>query len=268
MTSEIQEHPSACLTAKMHANTLNTLRQAVFMISLPFGILGFVLPIYGKAIGADAVQIGLFFSVFSLMTVLLRPIIGAGLDRYGRRPFLLAGLVGYAMTMFAFAFSDQVWIIVVARTLQGIASAFLWLAARAITADVAGADDRARSFGGIDQSATRGGILGTFIGFGVLFSLGIESGWNLLFIGYGVVGVAAAILAWRRLLETNPRDARAKRRPIVWSRPWILLLLVTAVTAASWSMVAGWVKSGPVPAPSPVMRTRSPVARSTSNTAR
>jgi MFS family permease len=52
------------------------------------------------------------------------------------------------------------------------------------------------------------------------------------------VGTAAAILAWRRLPETNPRDAWAKRRPIVWSRPWVLLLLVTAVTAASWSMVS------------------------------
>jgi hypothetical protein len=50
--------------------TLNTLRRAIFLVSLPFGILHFVLPIYGKSIGANAVQIGLFFSVFSMMTVL------------------------------------------------------------------------------------------------------------------------------------------------------------------------------------------------------
>ena len=132
MTSE-EKHPSTRLPAKTHLNTLYTLRQAVFLISLPFGILNFVLPIYGKEIGADAVQIGLFFSAFSLMTVLLRPIVGAGLDRYGRRPFFLVGLAGYGATMFAFAFSNQVWVILVARTFQGIASAFLWLAARAIT---------------------------------------------------------------------------------------------------------------------------------------
>jgi hypothetical protein len=42
-----------------------TIRRSIFLISLPFGILGFVLPIYGKALGASALEIGLFFSVFS-----------------------------------------------------------------------------------------------------------------------------------------------------------------------------------------------------------
>lgn len=218
--------------------TLKTLHRAIFLISLPFGILSFVLPIYGKEIGANAVQIGLFFSVFSLMTVLLRPIVGAALDRYGRRPFFIAGLAGYAATMFAFAFSDRIWNIVLARTVQGIASAFLWLAARAITADVSGADDRGRSFGSIDQSSSQGAILGTFIGFGVLTSLDIGGGWQPLFIGYGAVSLLAAILAFGRLPETNPSTAHQERRPIVWSRPWILLLAVTAVTGASWAMVS------------------------------
>ena len=39
-------------------NALKTLRRSIFLISLPFGILHFVLPIYGKEIGADAIQIG------------------------------------------------------------------------------------------------------------------------------------------------------------------------------------------------------------------
>lgn len=221
---------------------LATLGRAIFMISLPFGILSFVLPIYGKEIGADAVQIGLFFSAFSLMTVLLRPVVGAGLDRYGRRPFLLAGLLGYAVTMFGFAFSSRVWAIVVARVLQGTASAFLWLTASAITADVARDGRRARSFGRVDQSSNQGAILGTFVGFGVLLPLDIEGGWRLLFVGYGVVGLIAALLAWRRLPETNPvareTASLALHPPIVWSRPWALLLLVTAVTGASWAMIS------------------------------
>ncbi|MDY6877136.1 MAG: MFS transporter [Chloroflexota bacterium] len=245
MTSE-EKRPSTRLPAKTPPNTLYTLRQAVFLISLPFGILSFVLPIYGKEIGADAVQIGLFFSAFSLMTVLLRPIVGAGLDRYGRRPFFLAGLIGYGATMFAFALSNQVWVIVVARTLQGIGSAFLWLSARAITADTAEANHRGRAFGGVDQSSMQGALLGTFAGFGVLVPLGIGDGWIPLFIGYGVVSLIAALLAWRRLPETNPATRQTTRqttrhaaqRPIVWSRPWVLLLLVTAITGASWALLS------------------------------
>jgi MFS family permease len=217
---------------------LSTVRQTIFLVSLPFGILAFILPFYGKEVGADAVQIGLFFSAFSLMTVLLRPAVGVGLDRYGRRPFFVAGMIGYGLTMLAFAFSAQVWAIVLARILQGTASACLWLAAQAITSDAAGSSDRARSFGSVEQSGMRGSVLGTFIGAGVLMSAGFVEGWRLLFVGYGMVGLVAALIAFRHLPETNPRSGRIEPSPIVWSRPMALLLLVTAVTGASAAMLA------------------------------
>src|SRR5512139_1454772 len=88
---------------------LRTLRRSVWLVSLPFFVLGLLLPIYGREIGASVVEIGLFFAVFSFMTVLLRPAVGWGLDRFGRRPFYLLGLAGYALTWVAFAFIDRTW---------------------------------------------------------------------------------------------------------------------------------------------------------------
>jgi MFS family permease len=80
-----------------HSTTaLATLRQTIFIISIPFYILGLMLPVYGKETGASVVEIGMFFSVFSLMTVILRPLFGWGLDRLRRRGLFLAGLDGYA----------------------------------------------------------------------------------------------------------------------------------------------------------------------------
>jgi hypothetical protein len=102
---------------------------------------------------------------------------------------------------------------------------------------VAGDDQRGHSFGSVDQSSNQGAILGTFIGFGVLMPFAVERGWRLLFAGYGAVNLVAVLLAWRRPLETNPvgreTAARTARCPIAWSRPWVLLLLVTAVTGAA-----------------------------------
>jgi DHA1 family multidrug resistance protein-like MFS transporter len=214
-----------------------TIRRSIILISLPFGILGFVLPIYGKALGASPVEIGLFFSVFFLMLVILRPVIGAGLDRFGRRPFFIAGLFGYVSAMLAFAFSNQTTGILLARTLQGVASACLWLAAQAITADRSSADARGQTFGGVTQSSTQGSILGTFLGFGLLVPLGILAGWKPLFLIYAGVGFIAALLAWRYLKETNPGTPHSARLPIRWSRTWIMLLLVAAVTGAAWAML-------------------------------
>jgi DHA1 family multidrug resistance protein-like MFS transporter len=238
MSLEMQDAETLSHRTTIQHTVLSAIRQAVFLISLPFGILDFVLPIYGKRIGADAVQIGLFFSAFSLMIVLLRPLVGGWLDRYGRRPFFLAGILGYSLTMLVFAFSGQVWSIVLARIIQGISSSMLWLAAQAMVADTATAGDRGRSFGGVTQSNSQGIILGTFIGFSVLMSINIQASWTPLFLGYAVVCMGALLLARSRLVETkSPAQVRAQH-PIRWSRPWVLLMLVTLVTGASWSMVS------------------------------
>ena len=189
MSLEMQDaEPLPRSRADKHT-VLSVIRQAVFLISLPFGILDFVLPIYGKRIGADAVQIGLFFSAFSLMIVLLRPLVGTWLDRYGRRPFFLAGMCGYGLTMLVFAFSGQVWGIVIARIFQGVSSSLLWLSAQAIVADTSTPSQRGRAFGGVAQSNSQGIILGTFIGFSVLMAVNIEAGWTPLFLGGGLISL-------------------------------------------------------------------------------
>jgi MFS family permease len=50
--------------------------------------------------------------------------------------------------------------------------------------------------------------------------------------------LAALVVAWRRLPETYARGQRGPSPPIPWSRPWILLLLVTLVTGASAAMIS------------------------------
>ena len=240
--AEQTSSPQAVSTQR--SPVLRTLQRAVFYISLPFFILSLLLPVYGREVGADIVEIGLFFSVFSFMTVLLRPLVGWGLDRYGRRRFLLLGLAGYALTMFSFAFISRVWGILLARTLQGIASSLLWLAARAITADVSAEDVRGLAFGGITQASSQGSLVGTFIGFTLLNARVSLNGqvhrlgsWPLLFGFYGLAGLAALIMAWRRLPETYARHQQHQSPPIAWSRPWTLLLLVTLVTGASAALI-------------------------------
>lgn len=227
------------------SSVLYTLQRSIRTVSLPFFILYLLLPVYGREVGADVVEIGLFFSAFSFMTVLLRPMVGWGLDRYGRRWFFLSGLVGYALSMACFALIDQVWGILLARVFQGIASSLLWLSARAITADVSARDQRGRAFGSVDQASSQGAMIGAFVGFtllnarislnGQIYYLG---SWPLLFGFYGLVSLVALVIAWRGLPETYTRSEQLRSRPIPWSRPWALLLLVTLVTGASAAMIS------------------------------
>ena len=49
----------------LESRTLKTLWRAVFWVSFPFGILSCVLPIYGKELGATALEVGGLFSAMS-----------------------------------------------------------------------------------------------------------------------------------------------------------------------------------------------------------
>jgi DHA1 family multidrug resistance protein-like MFS transporter len=223
--------------------TLSSLWRAIFLVSFPFGILAFVLPIYGRELGASAIEVGVFFSAFSIVPVIVRPFLGRALDRWGRRPFLLAGLVGYLAAVLAFGLASSVWMLTVARFVQGIGSAFLWLTAYTMVADMAAAGGRGLNFGLIDEATNRGMIIGATLGFALLFWLQSGEGtewkqlWWILFAIYGVTTVAALVVAWRGAGETRPPvsgTAPASKRV---TRRLLTLMGIVLVTGASGAMV-------------------------------
>ena len=95
MTTLSSELP-AMDDAKQPIKSLRRLRLSVLLASLPFGMLQLGLPLVAREMGASALVIGGLFSVSALILVAVQPIVGLGLDRFGRRSFLIVGLLGYA----------------------------------------------------------------------------------------------------------------------------------------------------------------------------
>jgi DHA1 family multidrug resistance protein-like MFS transporter len=225
------------------SKTLSALWWAICLVSFPFGILAFVLPIYGRQLGASALEVGAFFSAFSIVPVLVRPFLGQALDRWGRRPFLLAGLVGYLGAVAVFGLASSVWMLTVARFVQGIGSAFLWLTAYTMIADLAAAGGRGLNFGMIDESNNRGMIIGAVLGFTVLFWLQGGKGiawtrlWWILFAIYGVTTVAALVVAWRGAGETRPLTPPGAPASKGLTRRLLTLMGIVLLTGASGAMV-------------------------------
>jgi MFS transporter, DHA1 family, multidrug resistance protein len=227
------------------SRAIKNIESVFFFLSLPFFIMGLLLPVYGKELGASAFEIGVIFSAFSVMTILMRPLVGWALDRFGRRPFYVSGMLAYALTMVAFAYSEQVWGMVAARLLQGLSSAFTWLSASAIIADITGPENRARYFGRLSQASSRGSILGAFIVFTV-YSGGLSlngreialDGWKASFLVFAAGALVAFLIALRGMSETNPGSTQTRSSPIRWSRAWTLLMLVTLITAGAWTMTS------------------------------
>lgn len=225
-------------------HSLKILQISMFFVSQPFFIMGLLLPIYGRGVGANAVEIGVIFSSFSVVTIIMRPIVGWALDRFGRRLFFIMGMLGYGLTMAGFAYSGSVWDFVGARLLQGTASSFGMLSASAIIADVTTNSNRAQAFGKFAQASSRGSIIGALIAFTIYNKpslvedygdSGLQRFLFLIFAGFALI---AFFIALTRLPETKNKISNKEHQTIIWSRPWLLLLIVTLVTASAWAMTS------------------------------
>jgi MFS family permease len=226
----------------LNADAFHRLWLAVFLVAFPLGILAFVLPVYGRQLGASAVEVGAFFSAFSIVPVIVRPFLGRALDRWGRRPFLLLGLAGYAASMGLFIFADSILLLTVARFVQGLGQAFLWLSAYTIVADLAAVHGRGRDFGSIDEAANRGALVGTSAGFGVMFvlseaGLDLARSWAWIFGLYAAPALVALLIGWRGIPETRPVAALTPVRSQPISSQLVALMGIVTVTGASNAMV-------------------------------
>lgn len=232
---------------------LRMLTNTIFLISFPFGLLFFTLPFLGREMGASALAIAGLYSAFSFMTVLLRPVVGWALDRYGRRPFLLGGLIGYLVANLTFLWAGSVTTLYLARIAQSIGSSLTWLAAYAIVADLTSADARGRNFGRLDQARFQAILAGVFVFFGIYALLAQRSGtlseesmdlaWTVSFGIFAVLGVYA-VWRVRRLPETGASRApqpfwpsfRASLGRV--SRPLMVLMGIVFLTTAAFQAVS------------------------------
>jgi DHA1 family multidrug resistance protein-like MFS transporter len=230
------------ISLEKREQTLTKLWKAVYWVSYPFGILTFVLPIYGKELGATALEIGGFFSVFSIIPVIVRPFLGRILDRWGRRPFLLLGLFGYLVAVLVFCSADSVKLLTIARFVQGLGTAFLWISAYTIIADVAKTTGRGHDFGTIDEATNRGAIIGTSIGFTVFFilvnaGLDIRQVWFWLFACFTIPAFLGFWHAWRGVQETRPSIIKSPTKDHPISNQLFALMGIVLITGASTTMV-------------------------------
>ncbi len=176
------------------------LYRPLFLCSLGVGILAFAVPVLGHALGATAVEIGGLYSVFSLTTLVLRPVVGFGLDRFGRKPFLVVGCLCYALAIASFALVTTLPSLYLGRVLQGVGSSVLWLSAYTLATDGTTTDQRGGILGKVEAAGERGALSGALVGFTVLSVLPLLLGWRLLFGSYAVLAAGGAwlVLSQRR----------------------------------------------------------------------
>ena len=178
--------------------------MTVLIDLIGFGVVLPILPLYAKQYGASAVQIGFLTASYAFAQFVCAPILGRLSDRVGRRPVILIALAGTIVAATTMGLANALWILFVARTLDGISGAS-YAVGQAYVADLTGPEDRARAMGMIGAAFGIGLVIGP--GIGALASLASP---RLPF--FITAAIAAANLAWayRRLPESRPANLGAQ----------------------------------------------------------
>ena len=125
---------------------LPPLLVAVFINIAGFSLILPLLPFYGHAFGAGAVEIGLLFAAYSLGNVFGEIYWGRRSDVWGRRKVLVITTFLAALSYFAFAFAPTLWVAVAIRVVSGFFSGTLSVCTGFI-ADVSAPERRAKTMG-------------------------------------------------------------------------------------------------------------------------
>jgi MFS family permease len=213
------------------------LHRPILFSALPFVFLAFGLPVYSKRLGASAFEIGGLYSVVTATALLLRPVVGWGLDRHGRKLFLVTALGIDAVAMGIFAFSDTVFELYLARFVQGIGSALMWVSVYTIIADLSGPRDRGKAMGHVDEMIARGGIIGALAGFTLVLLLPTGTAWQVIFLAYMAMIALGAWQTWKRVPETRPSTTLNGGNKFTISKQLFKLIPVEFVTVGATAMV-------------------------------
>ena len=200
----IAEGLSQARMKKLRSN-LVILFFLMVVVMIGFGIIIPIMPFYIESMGADATQLGMLMAVFSIMQFLFAPMWGSISDRIGRKPVLLLGALGNALTQLMMGFSTEYWMLFASRALAGVLSSATLPTAMAYISD--STDTKGRS-GGM-------GIIGAAMGVGMVLGPGM-GGWlaesalsTPFFLAAGLSMVSVLLIAIF-LPESLSKEARAQ----------------------------------------------------------
>lgn len=176
-----------------------------------------LLPVYAHGLGAGGLYIGLIFGSFSLSRTFFMPYFGRRSDEKGRKPYIVTGLLAYALISIAFIFSTSIETLIVIRFFQGIASAMIMPISQAYIGDITPPGQEGFSMGLFNMSVFCGLSIGPLAG-------GMISDYFSLSTAFAAMGFLALTGFFLSLFLLPPTQSEAATRDDKKPSGWKQLL--------------------------------------------
>ena len=176
--------------------------------------IGLIIPVLPALVGGftgsqtdQAFWYGVVTFAFGFANFFASPILGALSDCYGRRPVLLIGFCGFALSFFLTALATALWMLIAVRLVSGAMQANMSVS-NAYVADITPPEERAKRFGMLGAMFGLGFILGPVMG-GLLGAIDLR----LPFFAAGSLALVNLLNGYFVLPESLPPE---RRRVFTW----------------------------------------------------
>lgn len=227
---------------RRQAPALAVLFAVVFINLVGFGLVVPLLPFFGQSLKAEAWQVALMFSAYSLGQFFAEPFWGRVSDRIGRKPVLLITVAANAVGYLMLAFVPNIWLAIAVRLFTGLGAGNI-STVQGYVADVTPPEKRAGRMGMIGAAFGLGFIAGPGLsGLLVREDMG-RLGYQLPMFAATALCVVAALGVLIFLRESRrPADPATPRPPFLGgvhaavANPVVSrVLLVTLIYMAGFS---------------------------------
>ena len=159
--------------------------------------------------GLTAAQAGAIISAYGLGAIVAGPLGGALSDRIGRRPTLVASLIGGGLSMLVLGLVTRTATIMAAAAVTGLLYEMYRPVVSATIADVVVSEDRPRAYGLIYWAVNIGASIAPIVG-----GLVAARSYRALFAADAATTALYGVILWAALPETRPagtgHDAEAR----------------------------------------------------------
>jgi len=167
-------------------------------LSILFPVAPFIVSRYSH----DAINVTLLTVIYAAAQFISAPILGKLSDRVGRKPVLLLSVFGSAIGFFVFGIGGALWVLFLARLIDGITAGNLSTAS-AYIADISKPEERAQNFTLIGMAFGFGFILGPALG-GLLGQISLDAPA----FAAGIIALVSVALIYVALPESLPQTQR------------------------------------------------------------
>ncbi len=216
----------AAVSASHRWLVLGSLLAGLFALNFTFTVFIVALPRIASEFSTSITVLTWTMTGPLLAYGIAAPMFGKGGDLLGHRRLYLAGLAGAMVAAVATALAPNAWLLIAARTLDGIQGAATGTASMALIMTAFPARERVKAMGWWSLVGAGGPVLGMSLGSPVIQYLG----WRALFW----IQLGCLVLAFLVVYAVLPRGAGRVAQPhaarrMDWIGSWTLSISVSAL---------------------------------------